>query len=95
VEGGQAVRADAREVDSPLADTPYTGRHAALSTQLSAGVDPADVARRAGNSIEVLLRIYAKFITGRDEINNGKIDQILGGISYDSVGSPHGELASE
>jgi integrase len=83
------------QVDSPLADTPYTGRHAALSSQLSAGVDPADVARRAGNSIEVLLRIYAKFITGRDEINNRKIDQILTGVSYGKA-EPSGQVpASE
>lgn len=70
------------QVNSPLADTPYTGRHTALSLQLSAGVDPADIARRAGNSIEVLLRIYAKFIVGMDEINNKKIDRMLDGISY-------------
>lgn len=74
------------QVASRLAETPYTGRHAALSVQLSAGVDPADVARRAGNSIEVLLRVYAKFIVGRDEINNKKIDLVLGGIAYGDVG---------
>lgn len=79
------------QVNSPLADTPYTGRHAALSAQLSAGVDPADVARRAGNSIEVLLRIYAKFIAGRDEINNRKIDQILSGITYGDARSADSE----
>jgi integrase len=83
------------QVNSPLADTPYTGRHAALSTQLSAGVDPADVARRAGNSIEVLLRIYAKFITGRDEINNRKIDQVLTGISYGKAERSGGEPGPE
>ena len=71
-----------KQVVSPLAKTPYSGRHAALSIQLSAGVDPADVARRAGNSIGVLLRVYAKLIAGRDEINNRKIDRVLEGVTY-------------
>lgn len=83
------------QVDSPLADTPYTGRHTALSLQLSAGVDPADVARRAGNSIEVLLRIYAKFIVGKDEINNKKIDEMLGGIRYGDTALPGEEPPQE
>lgn len=49
-------------------------------------MDPADVARRAGNSIEVLLRIYAKFIAGRDEVNNKKIDKVLKGVTYGDLG---------
>jgi len=40
------------------------------------------VARRAGNSIGVLLRVYAKLIAGRDEINNRKIDRVLEGATY-------------
>jgi len=41
---------------SPLARRPYDLRHAAVSLWLSAGVPPAQVAERAGHSVEVLLR---------------------------------------
>ncbi|MPZ61242.1 MAG: tyrosine-type recombinase/integrase [Propionibacteriales bacterium] len=62
---------------SPLAQRPYDLRHAALSTWLNAGVDPTDVAERAGNSVEVLLRRYAKCIDGRQDRNNRLIEQAL------------------
>ena len=65
------------QVNSKLAETPYTGRHAALSGQLNAGMDPTDIAERAGNSPEVLLRIYAKTVHGREEHNNKLIEKML------------------
>ncbi|MER6074607.1 tyrosine-type recombinase/integrase [Streptomyces sp. NPDC001817] len=64
-------------VISPLAARPYDLRHSALSTWLNAGVDPTEVAERAGNSVEVLLSRYAKCIDGRQEIVNRKIEQLL------------------
>jgi integrase len=39
------------QVASPLAARPYDLRHAALSSWLNAGVDPTEVAERAGNSV--------------------------------------------
>ncbi|MEU8132126.1 site-specific integrase [Streptodolium elevatio] len=51
------------QVGSPLAATPYDLRHAALSSWLNAGMDPTEVARRAGNSVEVLMRRYASALT--------------------------------
>jgi len=69
------------QVKSKLAETPYTGRHSAVSMHLSAGMDPADIAERAGNSVEVLLRIYAKFVLGREETNNKKVDSVLSVVS--------------
>ncbi|MYW04499.1 site-specific integrase [Streptomyces sp. SID3343] len=65
------------QVASPLAGTPYDLRHAALSSWLNAGMDPAEVARRAGNSVEVLMSRYVKCLDGRDEINNAKVDDLL------------------
>ncbi|PRX99650.1 tyrosine-type recombinase/integrase [Allonocardiopsis opalescens] len=56
----------AEEVASPLAEDPYTLRHAAVSTWLSAGVNPAQVAEWAGHSVDVLLRVYAKCIAGQE-----------------------------
>jgi integrase len=58
------------QVESPLAKRPYDLRHAALSTWLNAGVDPTEVAERAGNSVEVLLSRYAKCLDGRQHVAN-------------------------
>lgn len=65
------------QVATPLAENPYALRHAALSAWLNAGVDPTEVAARAGNSIEVLLQRYAKCIDGRFEIANRRIEGLL------------------
>lgn len=56
-----------REAASPLAETPYALRHAAVSTWLSAGVPPAQVAAWAGHSVTVLLRVYAKCVAGQED----------------------------
>lgn len=65
------------QVASPLAARPYDLRHAALSSWLDAGVDPTDVAERAGNSVEVLLSRYAKCLDGRQEVANRRIAELL------------------
>jgi hypothetical protein len=78
--GYGAVWAKAREgalrpedAASPLGKRPYDLRVAALSAWLSAGADPQTVARRAGHSVAVLLRVYAKFINNSDDTINAKI----------------------
>ncbi|WP_432847096.1 tyrosine-type recombinase/integrase [Amycolatopsis sp. CA-161197] len=63
---------------SPLAARPYDLRHAAVSTQLAAGVDPATVADWAGHSIGVLLEDYAAFLDGGQAENRARIERILG-----------------
>lgn len=55
------------EGQSQLAETPYTLRHAAVSTWLNAGVAAPQVAEWAGHSVEVLLRVYAKCIAGQQD----------------------------
>ena len=62
---------------SPLAGRPYDLRHAAVSTWLAAGVPPADVAARAGQSVEVLLKVYAKCLDGGMALANQRIDDLL------------------
>lgn len=64
-------------VSSPLAARPYDLRHSALSTWLNAGVDPTEVADRAGNSVEVLMTRYAKCLYGRAAIANQRIERLL------------------
>lgn len=58
----------AAEQATPLAKRPYDLRHTCLSTQLNAGVPPQQVAEWAGNSVEVLLRTYAKCLTGQTDV---------------------------
>nr|WP_251076741.1 hypothetical protein [Streptomyces benahoarensis] len=54
-----------------LAKRPSDLCHAGISFWLASGVDPAECARRAGQSIQVLFRYYAKFLAeARDHANN-------------------------
>jgi integrase len=66
------------EYRSPLARRVYDLRHACVSTWLSAGVPAAQAAAWAGHSIAVLLRIYAKYIDGQDQLNKRRIQDVLG-----------------
>jgi integrase len=70
---------------SPLARRIYDLRHACLSGWLNAGVPPTQVAKWAGHSVDVLLRIYAKCIDGQDETAKRRIAEALGD---DTTGSP-------
>lgn len=62
---------------SLLARTPYDLRHTTVSTWLNGGVTPADVARWAGHSVEILLKIYAKCLDG-DERLRQRVQAALG-----------------
>lgn len=65
------------ELESCLAKRPYDLHHAAVSTWLSSGVEPQLVAERAGHSVGVLFRVYAKFLKGGDEAADAKISARL------------------
>jgi hypothetical protein len=65
------------ELASGLAKRPYDLRHAGISFWMYSGVDPAECARRAGQSIEVLFRHYAKFLDGVREQANRLIEQSM------------------
>jgi integrase len=67
------------QVASSLAARPYDLRHAAVSLWLNAGVPAVEVAKRAGHSVDVLLRVYAKCIDGQQDRINGKIHNALNG----------------
>ncbi|WP_308201448.1 hypothetical protein [Sphaerisporangium perillae] len=64
-------------VASPLAGRPYDLRHAADSLWLNSGVRAPDVVERAGYSMDVLLRVYAKCIDGQCDIANQRITEAL------------------
>lgn len=53
-----------QEVASPLANVPYSLRQAGVSLWIKSGVDPTEVAARAGHSVAVLYRFYAKILKG-------------------------------
>ena len=65
------------QVASPLAARPYDLRHGAVSLWLNGGVAVTEVANRAGHSVEILLRVYAKCIDGGEEAANRRIDEAL------------------
>lgn len=65
------------EVKSDLAGVPYSLRHAGVSLWIKSGVDPAEVAARAGHSIAVLYRFYAKILKGGQQQSNRLIARAL------------------
>lgn len=65
------------QLASGFAEDPYDNRHAGISVMLNAGVDALDVAERAGNSAEVIHRVYGHRTAGRDQINNRKVDAFM------------------
>jgi hypothetical protein len=65
-----------------LAGRPYDLLHAAVSLWLNTGVQAPEVADRAGQSVEVLLKIYAKCIDGEEAMVNRRIEDALGGLPW-------------
>lgn len=63
---------------TPLASRPYDLRHAAVSTWLMGGVEPARVAEWAGHSVSVLYEVYAAFLVGGDELARKRVQAALG-----------------
>ncbi len=72
----RAVFTDDQQYAS-LARRPYDLRHACVSTWLNGGVPPTQVAKWAGHSVDVLLRIYASCLEGQDEIAKRRITEAL------------------
>jgi hypothetical protein len=50
-----------------------------VSLWLNAGVPAPEVAERAGHSVDVLLKVYAKYRDGHWERMNARIDAVLDG----------------
>ncbi|WP_272925924.1 MULTISPECIES: hypothetical protein [unclassified Streptomyces] len=62
---------------APLARRPYDLRHACITRWLNAGVPIAEVARRVGDSQEVIHRRHHGCIDGHEEAANAKITKDL------------------
>ncbi|MFI7118263.1 tyrosine-type recombinase/integrase [Amycolatopsis sp. NPDC049868] len=66
-----------RLAGSMLAGRPYDLRHAAVSSWIAAGVPLPDVADRAGHTVDMLTKVYAKFVHGTRSTANRKIEMFL------------------
>ena len=71
----RAVAFTPAESASLLARRPYDLRHAAVSTWLNAGVPAPQVAEWAGHGVDVLLRVYAKCISGQQHEAKRRIEE--------------------
>ncbi|MEV8636988.1 tyrosine-type recombinase/integrase [Streptosporangium sp. NPDC051023] len=78
-QGARKLALSPVQLESSLAARPYDLRHAAVSLWLNAGVPATEVAKRAGHSVDVLLRVYAKCMDGQQDHINRKINGALGG----------------
>lgn len=68
------------EVQSgPLAKRPYDLRHACVSTWLSGDVEPTRVAKWAGHSLSVLLKVYAKCLDGGEKAARDRAERAMRG----------------
>jgi len=62
---------------SPLLQRPYDLRHSGVTWRLNSGVPPPEVAAWAGHSVEVLMRTYAKCMTGMEEVWINRMNDTL------------------
>jgi integrase len=74
------------EAASLLARRPYDLRHSCVSTWLAAGVDSAQIAAWVGHSVDVLHRVYAHVLPGREQVARQRIDSLMAGAIESSSG---------
>ena len=65
------------QATTPLLRHPCDLRHSGVTWRLNSGVPPTEVAAWAGHSVEVLMRIYAKCMTGLEDVWIARMDQAL------------------
>ncbi|MGW2256699.1 tyrosine-type recombinase/integrase [Streptomyces sp. NPDC001780] len=73
-----------QDIETPLAEVPYSLRHAGISLWIKAGVEPPEVARRAGHSLAVMYKVYAKILRGRQAHAN----QLIAAALHDDEDHP-------
>lgn len=78
------------EAASLAARRPYDLRHAAVSTWLRATADPAQVAEWAGHTVDVLMRVYAKCVSGQQDQAKRRILEATRPAAVPSM-SEHGD----
>ncbi len=63
--------------ESPLMKRPYDLRHSGVTWRLNSGVPPAEIAAWAGHSVEMLMRTYARCVTGMEDVWISRMDKTL------------------
>jgi integrase len=62
---------------APLLQRPYDLRHSGVTWRLNSGVPPAEIAAWAGHSVDMLMRVYAKCMTGLEDVWIGRMTSAL------------------
>jgi hypothetical protein len=83
----------AGQAESPLAGRPHDLWYASVSLWLNAGVHAPEVAERAGRSVPILLKPYAKCIDGQHKTANQRIENAPGGRMIDRAPQRNGHPA--
>ena len=65
------------QLATPLLRRPYDLRHSGVTWRLNSGVPPTEVAAWAGHSVEMLMRVYAKCMTGLEDVWISRMDGAL------------------
>ncbi|WP_275463784.1 tyrosine-type recombinase/integrase [Streptomyces noursei] len=75
------------QIASPFAEVPYCLRKAGISFWLASGVDPTEAARRAGHSVAVLYKFYAKVLDGQRDQANALIERAMRAADQQATGT--------
>ena len=65
------------QLATPLLRRPYDLRHSGVTWRLNSGVPSTEVAAWAGHSVEMLMRVYAKCMTGLEDVWISRMDGAL------------------
>ena len=65
------------QLGTPLLARPYDLRHSGITWRLNSGIPATQVAEWAGNSVEVLMRVYARCMTGLEDLWIARMDEAL------------------
>jgi integrase len=73
----RALSLTPEQLATPLLARPYDLRHSGITWRLNSGVPPTQVAEWAGNSVDVLMRVYARCMTGLEDVWIARMDERL------------------
>jgi integrase len=73
----RALALSGGQLATPLLARPYDLRHSGITWRLNSGVPATQVAEWAGNSVDVLMRVYARCMTGLDDVWIARMDEAL------------------
>jgi hypothetical protein len=66
------------QLDSPLMRRPYDLRQSGITWRLNSGIPAEQVAEWAGNSAEIVTRVYAKCVAGMEDVYIARMNASLG-----------------